>query len=34
VRLFGDIIHSDGISAMLRKALLFKRAPDDFTYTD
>ena len=33
-RLFGDIIHSDGITALLRNALLFQRAADDFTYTD
>lgn len=33
-RLFGDIIHSDGITALLRDALLSGRAPDDFTYTD
>jgi len=34
VRLFGDIIHSNGITALLRNALLSQRAPDDFTYTD
>lgn len=33
-RLFGDIIHSDGVTALLRNALLSQRAPDDFTYTD
>ena len=33
-RLFGDIIHSDGITALLRNALLFQRAADDFTYPD
>lgn len=33
-RLFGDIIHSDGLTALLRNALLSGRAPDDFTYTD
>lgn len=33
-RLFGDIIHSDGVTALLRNALLAGRAPDDFTYTD
>ncbi len=33
-RLFGDIIHSDGVTAMLRNALLAGRAPDDFTYTN
>ena len=33
-RLFGDIIHSDGVTALLRNALLSGRAPDDFTYTD
>ena len=33
-RLFGDIIHSDGLTALLRNALLSQRAPDDFTYTD
>lgn len=33
-RLFGDIIHSDGITALLRNALLAQRAADDFTYTD
>ncbi len=33
-RLFGDIIHSDGITALLRNALLAARTPDDFTYTD
>jgi 2-polyprenyl-6-methoxyphenol hydroxylase-like FAD-dependent oxidoreductase len=33
-RLFGDIIHSDGITALLRNALLSRRAPDDYTYTD
>jgi 2-polyprenyl-6-methoxyphenol hydroxylase-like FAD-dependent oxidoreductase len=33
-RLFGDIIHSDGVAAMLRNVLLSGRAPDDYTYTD
>ncbi|HEY1348023.1 MAG TPA: FAD-dependent monooxygenase [Ktedonobacteraceae bacterium] len=33
-RLFGDIIHSAGLTALLRNALLSARAPDDFTYTD
>ena len=33
-RLFGDIIHSDGLTALLRNALLSGRAPDDLTYTD
>jgi 3-hydroxybenzoate 6-monooxygenase len=33
-RLFGDIIHSDGVTALLRNELLSGRAPDDFTYTD
>ncbi len=33
-RLFGDIIHSDGIGAMLRNVLLSQRAPDDYAYTD
>ena len=33
-RLFGDVIHSDGLTALLRNALLSRRAPDDFTYTD
>ncbi len=33
-RLFGDIIHSDGITALLRNELLTQRAADDFTYTD
>jgi salicylate hydroxylase len=33
-RLFGDIIHSNGLTALLRNALFFGRAPDDFTYTD
>jgi salicylate hydroxylase len=33
-RLFGDIIHSDGVTALLRNELLLGRAPDDFTYTD
>jgi 3-hydroxybenzoate 6-monooxygenase len=33
-RLFGDIIHSDGVTALLRDALFAGRAPDDFTYTD
>ncbi|MHB8599485.1 MAG: FAD-dependent oxidoreductase [Ktedonobacteraceae bacterium] len=33
-RLFGDIIHSDGVGAMLRNVLLAQRVPDDYTYTD
>jgi 2-polyprenyl-6-methoxyphenol hydroxylase-like FAD-dependent oxidoreductase len=33
-RLFGDIIHSDGVTALLRNELLTRRAADDFTYTD
>ena len=33
-RLFGDIIHSNGLTALLRNALFSQRAPDDFTYTD
>src|SRR3984893_14685397 len=33
-RLFGDIIHSDGVGALLRNVLLSGRAPDDYTYTD
>ncbi len=33
-RLFGDIIHSDGVTALLRNALLSQRASDDYTYTD
>ena len=33
-RLFGDIIHSDGVGAMLRNVLLSQRAADDYTYTD
>lgn len=33
-RLFGDIIHSDGIGAMLRNVLLSQRVPDDYAYTD
>jgi 3-hydroxybenzoate 6-monooxygenase len=33
-RLFGEIIHSDGVTALLRNALLSGRTPDDFTYTD
>ncbi len=33
-RLFGEIIHSDGVTALLRNALLAGRAPDDFTYTN
>jgi 2-polyprenyl-6-methoxyphenol hydroxylase-like FAD-dependent oxidoreductase len=33
-RLFGDIIHSNGLTALLRNELFFRRAPDDFTYTD
>lgn len=33
-RLFGDIIHSDGLTALLRNAIFAGRAADDFTYTD
>ena len=33
-RLFGDMIHSDGLTALLRNALLARRAPDDFMYID
>jgi 2-polyprenyl-6-methoxyphenol hydroxylase-like FAD-dependent oxidoreductase len=33
-RLFGEIIHSSGVTALLRNALLAGRAPDDLTYTD
>lgn len=33
-RFFGDMIHSDGMTALLRNELLSKRAPDDLTYTD
>ena len=33
-RLFGDIIHSDGLTALLRNALLARRTPDDFMYID
>lgn len=33
-RLFGDIIHSDGVAALLRNELLAGRADDDYTYTD
>ncbi|HEU5348474.1 MAG TPA: FAD-dependent monooxygenase [Ktedonobacterales bacterium] len=33
-RLFGDIIHSSGVTALLRNVLMTQRAPDDFTYTD
>ncbi len=33
-RLFGDIIHSDGVTALLRNALLSQRTADDYTYTD
>lgn len=33
-RLFGEIIHSDSIAALLRNALLSGRADDDYTYTD
>jgi salicylate hydroxylase len=33
-RLFGDIIHSNGITALLRNVLFSGRAPDDYTYTD
>lgn len=33
-RLFGDIIHSDGLAALLRNVIFAQRAPDDFTHTD
>jgi 2-polyprenyl-6-methoxyphenol hydroxylase-like FAD-dependent oxidoreductase len=33
-RLFGDMIHSSGLTALLRNALLAWRAPDDFRYID
>jgi salicylate hydroxylase len=33
-RLFGEIIHSDGLTVLLRNVLLSKRAGDDYTYTD
>jgi salicylate hydroxylase len=33
-RLFGDIIHSNGLTALLRNELLSKRSYDDYTYTD
>lgn len=33
-RLFGDIIHSDGLTALLRNVLFSQRTPDDLTYTD
>jgi salicylate hydroxylase len=33
-RLFGDIIHSNGLPALLRNELFARRAPHDFTYTD
>jgi 2-polyprenyl-6-methoxyphenol hydroxylase-like FAD-dependent oxidoreductase len=33
-RLFGEMIHSDGLTALLRNVLLSKRAGDDYTYTD
>jgi salicylate hydroxylase len=33
-RLFGDIIHSNGLTAMLRNELFSQRAADDYTYTD
>ncbi len=29
-----DLLHSDGVGAMLRNVVLSGRAPDDFTYTD
>ncbi len=32
--LFGDIIHSAGLTALLRNELLFQRSYDDYTYTD
>ena len=33
-RLFGDMIHGDGVSALMRNVLFSQRADDDFTYTD
>ncbi len=33
-RLFGDIIHSDGLTALLRNELLSQRSYDNYTYTD
>jgi salicylate hydroxylase len=33
-RLFGDIIHCDGVGALMRNVLLSQRAADDYTYTD
>lgn len=33
-RLFGDIIHSDGLTALLRNEIFAGRTPDDFMYTD
>lgn len=33
-RLFGDIIHSNGLTALLRNVLFSQRTPDDLTYTD
>lgn len=33
-RLFGDIIHSNGLTAQLRNALFSQRADDDYAYTD
>lgn len=33
-RLFGDIIHSSGLTALLRNELFTRREPDDYTYTD
>ncbi|MGH2479043.1 MAG: FAD-dependent monooxygenase, partial [Ktedonobacteraceae bacterium] len=33
-RLFGDMIHGDGVSALMRNVLFSQRADDDYTYTD
>jgi 2-polyprenyl-6-methoxyphenol hydroxylase-like FAD-dependent oxidoreductase len=33
-RLMGDIVHIDGVGAMMRDELLRQRADDDFTYVD
>lgn len=33
-RLFGDIIHSDGVTSLLRNELLSHRSYDDYRYTD
>jgi 2-polyprenyl-6-methoxyphenol hydroxylase-like FAD-dependent oxidoreductase len=32
VRLFGEILHCDGIGAMMRNVLLSQRTPDDYQY--